>query len=219
MLLRDLQRLLGSLYGLDLAHDVHDYLVTDEDLLKLLERGTAARETAEKLLIVQGEDGIDVALYLARDVLERLHAADPRQALGGHNLNDFWTVLEGISHFNYLAWNAAADRCVTLMELEMQAEVDKYLGTRWLLARQPGADLGGPLLRRLFEDTVLHADLGAEERARYRDASHLAGRYCHSLESRYPDSALALDMLRELRQFYRLPQPAKVSHIHSKHLG
>ncbi len=55
-----------------------------------------------------------------------------------------WTALEGVSHFVYLAWNAGHDKPVSLLELEMQAEVDKYVGSYWLMRRQlPGSLSGG----------------------------------------------------------------------------
>jgi hypothetical protein len=219
MLLKDLQRLLGGVYGIDLPLDVHDYLVTDAAMLNYWQIARPARETEESLLILQREDELNVALYLNEKLLERLQSADPRHRLGHRNLADFCTVLEGISHFNYLAWNATIDKCVTLMELEMQAEIDKYISARILLAEQPDSDLAVSLLKRLFDDPRFHGDLQAEELGRYRDASNLAGRYCRSLENRFPPGRIAIPMVRELRDFYRLAQPAKISHIQSTHFA
>lgn len=212
-LLRDMQRRLMSLYDLAVQDDVRDYLVTDAQALSVLTAGAPGRAVDEKLVLVEGPDGVMLALYLDPALLGRLARFDPHRRLGGHNLADFWTVLEGISHFNYLAWNAGRDRPVTLLELEVQAEVDKYLGTRALLDEQPGADLGGPLLRRLFEDTALLATLNAEERERYRHAGRLAGRYCARLEARYSRQRLTPDLVRELRRFYRLAQGDKLARI------
>lgn len=216
-LLRDLQQQLAILYDLRVSQDVRDYLVTDAGLLHALTDGVPGRDVDEKLILVEDGEGMAVALYLDARLLERLAEADPRCNLGGHNLADFWTVLEGISHFNYFAWNATLDKQVTLLELEMQAEIDKYLGTRALMHEQPASDLGGPLMKRLFEDPGFMAALSEEEVERYRSAGHLAGRYCASLESRYPHDRLAPEMIRELRAFYRLPQSAKVSRIRAAH--
>lgn len=212
-LLPDLQAQLGRLYDVELPEDVRDFLVTDRRLLAAITAGEQHRDTDEKLLIREAGDCLDVALYLEAEVLARLAAADPREQLSGRNLADFWTVIEGVSHFNYLAWNAARDRPVTLLELEMQGEVDKYVSTRLLLESQPGAGLGAPLLDRLFDEPGFDPALGPEERGRYAAAAHLAGRYCAGLEHRYPVSRLVPAMLRELRDFYRLPQTAKVSRI------
>lgn len=212
-LLRDLQLGLSGLYDLPVPHDVHDFLVTDQALLHVLTCGQPGRPVDEKLIVQETDGSLDLALYLDPRVLARLDAADPRRELSGRNLADFWTVLEGISHFLYLAWNASHDKPVTLLELEMQAEVDKYVSTRLLLAGRSAAALGRPLLDRLFVDTVLMPALDTAEQDRYRAASHLAGRYCASLENRYPAERLVPEMVRELRGFYRLPQAAKVSRI------
>jgi hypothetical protein len=211
-----MQGQLGRLYDVELQHDVRDYLVTDRAFLTALTAGNPGRSAEEQLIVVETEGAVDVALYLDQGVLERLVAADPRHGISGANLADFWTVLEGVSHFHYLAWNAGFDKPVTLLELEMQAEVDKYVSTRLLLQAQPDATLGGPLLRRLFDEPALDPALGPEEIDRYQAASALAGRYCAGLESRFPGVAFTQELLRELRTFYRLPQTAKIGRIRSR---
>jgi hypothetical protein len=215
MLLRDLQCLLEGLYGIETGADVRDYLVTCPTTLRVLEEDPAAREIEEKLLIEERDGELALALYLDPALLGRLAALDPRERLCGSNLADFCTALEGISHFNYVAWNAALDKPVTLLELEMQAEVDKYVGARTLLCRQGAGDIGHRLLDRLFDSPSFDAQLDEEERQRYADACRFAGRYCHSLENRFPAGPPGSDMVRELRAFFRWSQPAKVSHIRS----
>ena len=215
MLVRDLQCLLATVYGLEIEADVRDYLVTDAGLLGQLEPAETARDTAEKLFIEQGVGQLGLALYLDQAVLDRLDRLDPRTTLCGHNLADFCLALEGVSHFNYVAWNAAMDKTVTLLELEMQAEVDKYICARTLLGGQVDQGMAGRLLESLFDEPSFDGALSAEELGRYRDAARLASRYCHSLECRFPAGLPRAAMLRELRSFYRWSQPAKVSHIRS----
>lgn len=215
-LLGAMQGQLGRLYDVELPQDVRDYVVTDRQLLATLLAGAPCRSSDEQLIVVEGGDAVDLALYLDAEVLARLASADPRASLSGANLADFWTVLEGISHFHYLAWNAALDKPVTLLELEMQAEVDKYVSTRLLLEGQPAATLGAPLLQRLFDDPALDPQLDAEEIDRYQAASTFAGRYCANLEASFPSTAITPDLLRELRTFYRLPQTAKIARIRAR---
>ena len=216
MLLRDLQNLLGTLNGVDVDLDVQDFLVTDMNLLSLLENPDYARVCAEKLLIQECDDELCVTLYLEAELLARLADSDPRDYLGHANLSDFCKVLEGISHFIYLAWNAGHDKSVTLMEMEMQAEVDKYIVARALLQNQTTGSLGRTLYDRLFGEPRFAPDLGEDEYVRYRDASALAGQYCRTLERRFPSESLAYEMMQDLRTFYRLPQPDKLSHINTK---
>ena len=212
-MLRHLQALLSELYGLEIDHDVLDFVVTDERTLSLLEDQSTARANDEKLLICEADGELSLSLYLAPELLKRLAAQDPRERLGRRNFADFCTALEGVSHFNYVAWNASTDKSVTLHELEMQAEVDKYVGALAVLAGQPDSPLSGSLYDRLFDAPQFADDLGPDEHERYRSASAFAATFCHYLSRRFPHGFSRPGMLGELRAFYRLPQPDKVSHI------
>ena len=163
----------------------------------------------------ESDDELHLALYLDADLLERLATHDPFEQLGAGNFEDFCKVIEGLSHFNYMTWNALADRSVTLLELELQAEIDKYLGARTLAMHQARPELAARLLAVLFDSPRFHATLSAAEYERYAHAARFAGWYCRSLEARYAEGLPGGAMLAELRAFYRLSQPGKLSHIHS----
>ncbi len=213
-MLRELQQFLGELYAISPPADVRDYLITDRRLLAALE-GQVARDAPEKLLLRESDGTLEVSLFLDAELLERLAGSDPFSRLGPENLADFCLAVEGISHFNYVVWNAVADRRFTQLELEMQAEVDKYLGAR-VLVNQPSQTAPDISLYDLLFARPRFADsLSAEERARYEHACRYASWYCRSLEQRYAAGMPAPEMMQELRQFFRLPQPAKISHIHT----
>jgi len=214
LMLRHFQSLLSELYDTEQRLDVLDFLVTDNRILAAIE-GTSVRETEEKLLIHQDDGELELSLYLAPELLARLQTRDPRTRLGRRNFADFCTVLEGISHFNYMVWNASSDKTVTLHELEMQAEVDKYVGSLAILADQPDSVFSDSLYDCLFDDSQFADDLEPEELERYRSASALAAKFCHGLAKRFPHGLARPGMLDELRTFYRLTQPDKVSHIRS----
>ena len=72
MPLRDLQALLNRLYDTEVDLDVHDFLVTDP---RALPGYSCASD--EQLFVRQGARSVDVALYLAAEVLERLRERDP----------------------------------------------------------------------------------------------------------------------------------------------
>ena len=127
VMLRDFQSLLSTVYEIDHRLDIYDFLVTDPALLTQWEEPDPHRATEEKLLIQEHEDELAMLLFLDSELLARLIAQDPRHYLGHSNLADFCTVLEGISHFSYLAWNASADKSVTLMELEMYVIIVQIL--------------------------------------------------------------------------------------------
>ncbi|HXS78791.1 MAG TPA: hypothetical protein VN818_00845 [Gammaproteobacteria bacterium] len=207
MLLRRLEQMLHELYALDVGYAVSDFLITDPKLARCLDSG--GRKVDEKLLISEADGEADVALYLERELLERLDRHDPLTKLDGDNLADFWAALEGVSHFTYYAWNAARDKAVSLFELELQAEVDKFVTTGMLLRDQTGREPGG-LHGWLFDLPTLAAELEEHERERYRRANRYAAKYCQRLPLRRDDEAAAH---RELRHFYRLSQASKLAHI------
>ncbi|HUO66397.1 MAG TPA: hypothetical protein VMV37_02625, partial [Gammaproteobacteria bacterium] len=134
MRLLGFQDLLRDFYALDLEYEVDDFVTTDTDLARALDAG--GRELDEKLLIAETDGEADVSLYLDPGVLERLTRSDPFERLDAQNIEDFWTMFEGVSHFTYYAWNAQREKRVTVLEMELQAEVDKYVATALLLLRQ-----------------------------------------------------------------------------------
>lgn len=213
MELNELQDRLEGLYDVCTPHRVEDFLVHDPAFAGGVPPDPGAEPCPERLLLVQDRDAVDVGLFLDKQVLERLRADNPGEDLHAGNLQDFLFALEGVSHFLYLAWNAAFERPITLFELELQAEVDKFVTTVALLQQQRGRVALRRLWRGLFEDVRLRSDLPAEERHRYREANRLAGHYCARL-ARLPGLHPGRNDLRaELRRFYRMPRGQKVRHI------
>lgn len=213
MVLHGLQSLLGRLYDVDLDYDVYDFLVTDRRALQGV-APEAARSVEEELLLAETPDGAGVALYLDPSLLRRLEDADPVGALNEENLADYCTALEGVSHFVYTTWRLDQDLPVSLLELETQAEVDKYAVTVFLLADQQGGDYPAQVHPRLFDRVSFDAGLRPDQYDRYRTAHRCAARYCRRLEHRYVTRGQARTeaLVRDLRRFYRLGSTAKLRH-------
>jgi hypothetical protein len=217
MILKQLQDFIGDIYDVSISHDVYDFLVTDRRHLPAAARSSGP--TDEELIVAQPEEGdtgeIAMSLYLDPELLERLDRADPMERLHDGNVADYWTALEGVSHFVYLAWNAGHDKPVSLLELEMQAEVDKYVGSYWLMRRQFPDRFPSELLRLLFERTRIDPRLAAGREDLYREASRYAEKFCRRLEQslRGARGRSQAEVLTELRRFYRLTNARKVAHI------
>jgi len=214
MVLRGLQELLGSLYDVPLDYDVYDFLVTDRRALRGFEPANDARAPDEELLLAESSDGAGMALYLDAGLLRRLEHADPLGALTEENLQDYCTALEGVSHFHYSAWRLTRDVPVSLLELETQAEVDKYVATVFLVAAQSGGLYPTQVHARLFDRVAFDAGLAPAQYERYRTAHRSAAHYCRALERRFVRRGQARieALLRELRLFYRLGSAAKLRH-------
>ena len=176
--------------------------------------GNDARASEEELLLAESQDGAGVALYLDPGLLRRLEGADPVGALTENNLADYCTALEGVSHFVYSTWRLDRDLPVSLLELETQAEVDKYAVTVFLLARQLGGAYPAQVHARLFDRVSFDARLQPDQYHRYRTAHRCAAHYCRRLEHRYVSRGQARieALVRDLRRFYRLGSTAKLRH-------
>jgi hypothetical protein len=214
MVLHGLQSLLGRLYDVDINYDVYDFLVTDRRSLHAAASGEPARDIEEELLLAETHDGAGVALYLDPELLGRLEGADPVGALTESNLADYCTALEGVSHFVYSTWRLDRDLPVSLLELETQAEVDKYAVTVFLLADQQGGGYPAQVHARLFDRVSFDARLQPDQYHRYRTAHRCAAHYCRRLEHRFVSRGEARieALVRELRKFYRLGSTAKLRH-------
>jgi hypothetical protein len=218
MLLNRLQHLLESIYEVHSGYLVADFLIDDPGLARELDVSETARELPEKLLIhQQDEDAVNIALYLDPGLLQRLEASDPTEWLHGENLHDFWLALEGISHFLYFTWNAGYERRVSLLEMELQGEVDKYVLAAFLFHSQRQGEVPARLHQHLFQNVVYDTRLTAAELQRYRSANDFAARFCCHLESMFLRQRFCDGLFNTLRRFYRLTQRHKISAI--EHLG
>ena len=166
-----------------------------------------ARAPREQLLLRESQGELGMALFVDDVTLANLARHDPAARLDDRNFTDFCLVVEGVSHFIYVALAAARERPVSQLELELQAEVDKFVCC--LLVGGGAPDLRG----RLYGDVSYAADLDAAERERYRIANQEASRYAAALDRRFVARAQTLTLLAEVRRFYRMDLPDKLGRI------
>ena len=212
-----LQQELEVIYGVE-APRVEEFLVGVEAARAA---GHAPR-APEELLVVEEEDGVSLGLYLSPRVVAAAAGADPHdrrpRLTARAALRDLACAAEGVSHFVYLATRAAAGGRVSLLELEVQAEVDKFALLLLHLWRRGLRRMSPALRRRLFERVRYHGWLGAEERARYEEANRLGGGYARWLEGRFVEDADLEGLLRELRQTYRRAGGEKLAYLGTRRL-
>ena len=211
-MLERLQQQLHDINRSETGYDIRQFLVTDARLAQAISGEDALTYSGETLLLNEDEDGIALSLYLDEALLERLQAGEPAAALRSGRLDDLCKVIEGLSHFNYVAWRASRDRPVTLLELELQAEVDKFVSTMQLAREERDTDLMRDLHGQLFDRVRYHDHLSTRQLERYRAANEYAARFCRALGPRLRE--WSHDVLPELRRFYRMSLGDKISHIH-----
>ena len=128
----------------------------------------------EALLLRESEDG---ALEMA---VQPAGVCRTTPALDG-----LCQIIEGVSHFVYLVERARAQRTATQLELEMQAEVDKWLllaAAMRRLRRGPERPAARAALRACHASPTTPA---SETGERYRVANDVAHGFVRRLERRY----------------------------------
>jgi hypothetical protein len=176
------QASLEGFYGIDRIADVGEFV----------RHGGDSRET---LLVRASSDGA-VEMMLELPTLT-------------HDLDGVCQIIEGVSHFVYVATRASQDRSATALELEMQAEVDKYVvlaGELESLDVERSARLRERLYDRVTYLHVADTDLGE----RYRIANRAASRFLHRLETRCVSERRFGELRRELHAFFRVGQEDKL---------
>lgn len=207
---------LSALYDTPRLSDVASFLC-DEATMR---RAVGPEVERGEVLAVLEEDGITfVGLYVAAEVLDALdeegESSGDREVDRRRSFRTWQLAVEGVSHLVYLCFRADRDESVSALELELQAEVDKWaLGLlRPTTEAHPLAGWGAlrlaesrSLRRRLFADARFLDEPGTEAGDRYRTANRIAAGFVEGLETRH----LRLDAARgeralvgELRRFYR----------------
>jgi len=178
-MLRRLQRRLERFYHLEETPDVRGFV-----------REASEQSARESLLLRESEGELEMALVVPP---------------GAANDHDGWLQLaEGVSHFVYVANRARQELPSTQLELELQAEVDKFV---LLVLEQVPYDRGEAFAvhSRLYERVRFLHEPGTELGERYRTANDLAARFVRRLMSYGHTTTHAT-----LRRFYRAGQAEKI---------
>ncbi len=175
---------LERVYGLERVADVGDFL-----------HGAEAGE--REALLLREADGGDLEVTLRLPQLEE----------GDAGLDALCQIIEGVSHFVYVVERARTNRETTQLELELQAEVDKWvvLGAS---IRAFDAVRSAALRAQLYERVVFEHE--GELGERYRLANDAANRFVRRLEREYVDRERYGDLRAELRRFFQVGQEEKL---------
>ena len=183
-ILRELERYYDAT-----AEEVAPYLRTHDD-----------DDGREALLVREEQDGVELALVFPARV-----AASPWATL---SLDDRCQVIEGASHFLVVCERARTERPTTHLELELQAEVDKWLVLSQGGRLEPHSDRA--LRGALYDETDFLHDAETPQGERYRLANSLAARFVHRLSHEYARHGRHAEMRRELGRFFRMGQEEKL---------
>jgi hypothetical protein len=168
---------------------------------------------AAKTLIREVHGGTAVCVYFPDSLIRCLEAFPPQHGLGAENLDAFATFVEEIDHLLVVAERTYRQRPVSLFELELHANVSKYLVlARFLAGRrdrlEPAEQLW--LRHRLFEG-IRFCEEDAAVRQRYRDAARWAQRLLSGLS--LLRRAARVDALRQFHSSSLSEQLRQISRL------
>lgn len=216
MLLKKIQQQFEAIYQLPQDLSIEDFLINQETLEKLKEQQynlPNIRNHKGLMLLFPEENELRMAVYLHDHVISNLLKYNPFWGLNEKNIRAFCIMAEEVSHFLYTTWKARHSIQITRLELELQAEVDKFIICTLYCLNQETQVNRLSLKELLFETFSLEKDLSLESQNRYSTASKLALHYCHFLENHFIKKTLLSQMMEEIRRFYRLGQTDKISRI------
>jgi hypothetical protein len=170
---------LSDVYALELELDLARCVIEDDRADELLPED--APRTG--VVVVEEADDLWLGLYV-----------DPRDR------DNTGTLIEETSHLLCVAQHAVWQLPVSLLALELQAEVDRFV-----FRRLRGGD---PMAH--FRGVEWRSGLDVASRVRYRAAHECGQRYCEQLMRRFPLRRDIPAMLSELRGFYRASPQGKL---------
>jgi len=211
-MLDHIQKHLVEIYQLEPSEPVTNFLL-DPQTFRLWQGDTPGNPNLirEQVILKENaaEDLVQLGLYLHPDVLKNLQKNRPDHGLNKNNFADFCSAVEGVSHFLFVDHRAKLDLPLSAVELELQAEVDKFVTIFFYFHAQDKQVALTPenqtlLLNQLFQAFRLRPYLNLEEIERYERASNAAAKISKFLSDQYLRKKPKWNELFEfLRKFYR----------------
>jgi hypothetical protein len=167
-----------------------------------------APEVASFLKITRRNERETVRIRHADDGALEIEVRTPPISTA-RKLDEVCQLIEGVSHFVYVADRARRLLPVTQLELELQAEIDKYM---LLVLSKDSFDmeLAHALHLQLYERVRFVHPVGTELGDRYRLANALAARFVRRMEVRYAKKGRRDEMREAMARFYGMGQAEKI---------
>jgi len=202
LIIAKLQHDLETIYRLGHFPSIENFLISAHEIKVLLPQ---EEKPNPQVLFRQEHDEIFLAVFLGEETVARLEANILSKSL----LSDFCSAAEEISHFLYLSWSANNEKPISLLDIELQGEIDKFL-----LASQYFSDEEN-LFGRMFDQISFHERLDESSLDRYVEANRLGGKFVKTLGKNGDTYEIRTcpQILAKLRAFYRLNSQTRLSHI------
>lgn len=206
MQIAKLYNLICDLYKIDDRVDVEAFIIpydfTGNDFV--VGNRNSGREA---VFIYDKGSEVEMGLFLSPEVINELSIDDPLS-----NPDSFGCAAEGLSHFIYLMDRLNKGMHATKLELELQAEVDKFLLFH-LAAANGGKSVPESVFNMQFEDFSFDSNLTPDEKERYIEASAFAAKFCHFLRQNYFNPLRISELMVVVREFFKMNLSQKIARL------
>ncbi len=160
-------------------------------------------------------DDAHIAIYFGDSIKQQLSQlpTDPASLWPKESLQAFCVASEELSHLHYIIFHSSQGHSISQLELEMQAEIDKFLLTLFKNNSIHGVseEHFNLLFERIFHHFSLIEGLSEVEKERYLEANRLAKVVIQKLR-KHLLSLKSQDKTAEyLRRFYRITSQDKLN--------
>jgi hypothetical protein len=178
----------------------------------LVERADAGTGTGARTLLRSTDDGLRACIYYPDVMIQRLECFPPQQGLHEENVDAFADLVEELDHLLLVAERSAQRRSFSLLELELHANVSKYLVlSRFLAGRAARLSPGRrKWLRHHLFDKLRYRAADRQVLQRYREAARWALRFIDRMAAVEP-----VERIEALRGFHSATFQQKLRLIRS----
>ena len=218
-LIKELQKKIEKTYALDTGiTNIEQYIIGDKGYEEFYAneeiRTVVNSHSGARVLLRDTGDTLKVSIYYPDALIRELEDNDPRLGIHDENIDLCASFVEELDHFLFIAQHYKSNRPFSLLELELQANVTKYLVLKYFVALQNRS----LKLSRFDKEYIRHHlfykrkfDIeDTSERKRYEDAGKFGMMYTEQI-----DLLSHEERLRDLRLFSRMTCPSKIRHIQS----
>lgn len=201
-------RLIKSYYELNHQLPIYDYIL-DEDSLKNLAAtsqltfpSAAYSQNRGGTWLLEEDQEYFLGVTFGQQIIHRLCSNDPRTVIHGNNLDALTVLIEEISHFNLLQQRINHKQKVKTLELEWQAEIDKFFILLIYLYDQGVSINHNKIYALIFNQVVF-----VSESEVYQTANRLAAQFCRNFmeqhkDKKTPQSIHSIKWRNIMLQFY-----------------
>lgn len=201
--IQSIDRALIDLYAIDSPHQAQNFLMPP-----------SSEHAAGALLVATNPNPEEVAvgIVLHPDIAAQLTHFEDRIGCewSREQAQALAVATEEVSHFRYLVFHAASHRPISELEMEFQAEVDKFLVLYFSQGDRTAAFFE-ELYDLLFETFRLVENLGPVRTERYAEANRHAKRFIAKIRVSLTKNPSEFELLGYLRTFYRMTREEKLS--------